>query len=118
MEPRGDGLKWLLVCTLIAGSIFANEHYSDVAWAIRVAVGIVVAVVVIVIALQTSKGVVFGEFIKHVRLELRKVVWPTRQETKQTTWIVIAMVVASSLLVWGMDTVLLWVVGWLTGQRG
>ena len=51
-------------------------------------------------------------------VELRKVVWPTRQETIQTTLIVVAMVVVAALILWGLDKVFFWLVAWLTGQRG
>ena len=67
---------------------------------------------------QTSKGLQLWSFIKGARIELRKVVWPTRQETIQTTLVVVAMVVVAALILWGIDTLFFWLVGWLTGQRG
>jgi preprotein translocase subunit SecE len=48
--------------------------------------------------------------VKGSRTEIRKVVWPTRQETVQTTMIVVAFVVLVALLLWGLDSLLGWLV--------
>ncbi|QLH42321.1 MAG: preprotein translocase subunit SecE [Coxiellaceae bacterium] len=109
---------WLLALILLIGGIVANYYYRDVAWAIRAAIGIVLLCLIAIVALQTTQGKAIWQFAKDARLELRKVVWPTRQETIQTTMIVIAMVVVVSLLLWGIDSILMWGVSWLTGQRG
>ncbi len=61
-----------------------------------------------VIAFQTSQGRKAWDFIQEARMELRKVVWPTRQEVIQTTLLIIAMVVITSLLLWAVDSFLLW----------
>lgn len=113
-----DWLKWLVIVILLAAGIVANYIYSDVAWAIRAAIGIVVAILLLVIAGFTAKGRLAWGFLKGSRTELRKVVWPTRQETIQTTLVVVAMVVVTALILWGLDTLFMWAIGWLTGQRG
>ncbi|WP_423063429.1 preprotein translocase subunit SecE [Candidiatus Paracoxiella cheracis] len=117
-KPRFDFLKWLLILVLLIGGIIANYYFSNTAWAIRAAVGIVIAVVILFIASQTAKGRKALGVIKGARTELRKVVWPTRQETVQTTLVVVAMVVVTALLLWGIDSLFMWAIGWLTGQRG
>lgn len=111
-------LKWLLVFILVAGGIVANTYFAQVAWAVRAAIGILIILAAIGIAFQTTSGQVAFSFIKAARGEVRKVVWPTQQETIQTTLIVVAMVVFSALVLWGVDTFLFWLVGWLAGQRG
>jgi preprotein translocase subunit SecE len=114
-----DVVKWLFVILLICAGLVANSYYQNqVAWALRAAGGIVVAAIAIAVALQTVQGQSAWNFIKGARVELRKVVWPTRQETLQTTLIVVLMVVVTALILWGLDSVFLWGVGWLTGQRG
>ncbi|OGT32805.1 MAG: preprotein translocase subunit SecE [Gammaproteobacteria bacterium RIFCSPHIGHO2_02_FULL_39_13] len=118
MNQKSNGLKWTLVCILVIAGIVANTYFNQVAWALRVAAGLVLAAVVLWIALQTATGHVFWTFAKEARIELRKVVWPTRQETVQTTLVVVAMVVVAALILWGLDTLFFWLVGWLTGQRG
>jgi preprotein translocase subunit SecE len=57
------------------------------------------------------------QFFGESRAELRKVVWPTREETMQTTLVVAVMVIVLSLVLWGMDGLLVWLIGWLTGQH-
>jgi preprotein translocase subunit SecE len=52
---------------------------------------------------------------KEARVEIRKVVWPTRQETTQTTLIVVAVVLVMSLLLWGVDSLLGWIVSLIVG---
>lgn len=69
----------------------------------------------VAVALQTAPGAETLEFLQGSRSELRKVVWPTRAETTQTTLIVIAMVVVMGLLLWLLDVVLFWLVRLVTG---
>ena len=116
-DPRFNVLKWGVVVLLVVGGIVANTYFSDIAWALRTAIGIVLFIVALLIVLQTVTGRQFWAFAKASRIELRKVVWPTRQETIQTTLVVVAMVVFAALVLWGLDTLFFWLVGWLTGQR-
>lgn len=113
-----DMVKWGLVLLLLVGGIVANSYYSHVAGALRAAGGIVLAIAILGVAATTAKGQVAWAFVKGSRTELRKVVWPTRQETIQTTLVVVGMVVLTAIILWGLDTLFLWLVGWLTGQRG
>lgn len=117
-KPKFDFLKWLLILVLLVGGVVANYYFSSTAWAIRAAIGIVIILIVLLIALQTLKGRKAWGVIKGARIELRKVVWPTRQETVQTTLVVVAMVVVTALVLWGIDSLFMWAIGWLTGQRG
>ena len=115
---RFSRLKWVLVFLLVVGGIAANAYFSTVAWAVRAAIGIVVLMAAIALAFQTSGGQIALAFIKAAKVEVRKVVWPTRQETVQTTMVVVAMVVFSAIVLWGLDSFFFWLVGWLAGQRG
>ena len=72
-------------------------------------------VVAAFIALQTAKGQAFFGLLKDARTEIRKVVWPTRQETTQTTLIVVAVVLVMALLLWGLDSLLGWLVSTIVG---
>src|SRR3990167_5787901 len=102
--PRFNVLKWIVVFLLIIGGIVANAYFDDVAWAIRTAIGIVIFALALLVAFQTTTGRMVWSFAKGARVELRKVVWPTRSETIQTTLIVVAMVVFAALILWGLDT--------------
>lgn len=111
-------LKWLLVFIIIAAGVVANSYYAEVAAPLRASIGIVMMAVVLGIAYLTTQGQQAWAFIKGSRTELRKVVWPTRQETIQTTMVVVMMVVITAFILWGMDSLFMWLVGLLTGQRG
>ena len=116
--PGFNGLKWTIVFLIVIGGIVANTYFNEVAWELRAAAGIVLMALAILTAFQTTTGHLVWSFMKGARIELRKVVWPTRQETIQTTLVVVAMVVFAALVLWGIDTIFFWLVGWLTGQRG
>ena len=110
-----DMLKWLIVFALLAGGIAANYVYGEVSILYR-AIGAVVGVAVAgFIAATTVKGDTFLTFAKESRLEVRKVVWPTRQELNQTTLIVLAATAVAALLLWGIDGILVWLVSLVTG---
>lgn len=115
---RFELLKWLLIIFLLVGGMVANFYYSQVIVTIRAAVGIVLAILVLIIAAQTQKGRKAWSFIKSSRTELRKVIWPTRQETIQTTLVVVLMVIMTALILWGLDSFFIWAVAWMTGKRG
>ena len=58
----------------------------------------------------------FLQFVELARVELRKVVWPTRDETLKTTAVVIAFVAVAGVFFWLLDLVLAWATRTLTGQ--
>jgi preprotein translocase subunit SecE len=62
----------------------------------------------------TDKGKEVYIFAKEAKLELEKVVWPTRQEATQTTFIVMAMVTITGFVLWGVDSCMMWAVGKIT----
>jgi preprotein translocase subunit SecE len=78
---------------------------------------IVLAAVVLgaLVGLQSYQGKTFRAFVQSARIELRKVVWPNRQETMQVTIVVIVMVVVLALFFWGLDSILGLLTRWLTG---
>lgn len=110
-----NALKWFLVILLLTIGVSANFYYSHVVAAVRTAVGIVLTALVLVIASQTQKGQKTLSFVRSSRIELRKVVWPTRQETVQTILVVVVMVVVTALILWGLDSFFMWAVSWMTG---
>lgn len=119
ITPSGssfDALKWVSIFILIAAAVWANYHYSEIEWALRLAGWIILACIILVIAYYTRVGRAAWEFSKGARTELRKVVWPTRQETLQITMVVVGMVILMALILWGIDTFLLWVMSLFTGR--
>jgi len=112
-----DGLKWVVIILLLAGAVVGNYIFTEESVLIR-AIAIVISVVIAgLIAMQTEKGRTAVSFAKESRTEVRKVVWPTRQEAIQTTAIVLVVTAIMSVLLWGLDSVLFWVVGFVTGLK-
>lgn len=107
---RFDAVKWTVVAVLVAVAVVGNSYYSDQSLLYRVLGILVLAGVAGMVALQTAKGAAFWALVKGARTEIRKVVWPTRQETVQTTMIVVAFVLLVALLLWGLDSLLGWLV--------
>ena len=111
-------LKWLIAVLLLLVAFMTNAYYASIAWAIRLAVGIVWMALVLGILAVTSQGVALRLFARQSRAELRKVVWPTKQETMQTTLMVIVVVLVTALVLWALDGVLLSLIGFVIGQKG
>lgn len=116
-KSKLNGLYWIIIIVLIIAGIVANSYYNEVAWALRFVGLLGIAILVIAIASRTIQGKKLWKFSLEARTELRKVVWPTKDETIKTTMVIAALVVCMALILWGLDTVLLWAIGWLTGQR-
>ena len=114
-DSRFDLLKWLAVAALVVVGVVGNQYFSAEPILYRVLALLVVAALASVIALQTTKGQAFWVLAKEARVEIRKVVWPTRQETTQTTLIVVAVVLVMALLLWGLDSLLGWLVSLIVG---
>ena len=112
---RFDGLKWLVVVALVAAGVVGNSYFADQSLLYRVLGLVALAVVAGLVALQTAKGAAFWALVKGSRTEIRKVVWPTRQETVQTTMIVVLFVLVVALILWGLDSFLGWLVSLAIG---
>lgn len=113
-----NSLKWVIIAAILSGGVVANLHYSQIDFAYRAALGIVLVAIALGLSYTTSQGQQVFAFAKQSRTEMRKVVWPTRQETVQTALVVVGMVALTALILWGTDTLFMWLVGLITGQRG
>lgn len=109
---------WLLAIVVIAISAVGNIYFADkFSSPIRI-VGIVILLLIAFgILAITNQGTKARSFFKESRVELRKIVWPTRSETMQTTLIVIAVTVVVSLILWGLDSIIVSVINFLTNLR-
>ena len=114
-ESRLDSLKWVFVLALVAGGIFGNSYYSDQPILYRVLALVALALVAGWIFSLTERGGAFLALVKGSRTEIRKVVWPTRQETTQTTLIVFVFVIITGLILWGLDSGLGWLASLILG---
>jgi preprotein translocase subunit SecE len=105
-EARGDWLKWIFVTVLVVGGIYGNSYFDAESVLYRSIALVLVGVVAAFIASGTAKGKIFVRLGQEARTEIRKVVWPTRQETLYTTGIVVVVVVILGLILWAMDSTL------------
>jgi preprotein translocase subunit SecE len=117
-KPKSDIFLWTLVIILICAAFGVDYYFSEIVWSLRLAGWIILACILVFIILQTALGKKIWKFAKESRIELRKVVWPARQVTIRTTAIVGGLVVLTAIIMWGLDSILLWLIGLLTGQRG
>jgi preprotein translocase subunit SecE len=112
---RFDRVKWLTVVVLVAVGVYGNSYFADESLLYRVLGLLVLAMLAGLIALQTAQGLAFWTLAKGSRTEIRKVVWPTRQEAVQTTLIVVAFVFFVALILWGLDALLGYLVSLVIG---
>jgi preprotein translocase subunit SecE len=110
-----DYLRWAVVVVMLAAGVAANMYFADQSLLYRVLGLLVLAAVAIWMALQTSQGVAFSHLVKEARIEVRKVVWPTHQETLQTTLMVAVVVLVTAIILWGLDSLLGWLVSLIIG---
>jgi preprotein translocase subunit SecE len=110
-----DMFKWVVVFALLAGLVTANTVFGEISVLYRAVTAVVVVIIAGFIAASTVKGSTFLSFAKESRTEVRKVVWPTRQEANQTTIIVLAATLVMALILWGLDGIIVRVVGYITG---
>ncbi|KRA14400.1 MULTISPECIES: preprotein translocase subunit SecE [unclassified Lysobacter] len=101
----GDFVKYALAVLLVAGGVFAF-YWFDWATALRALVVVAGLVAGIGVFLTSAKGHQTLEFLSESRFELRKVVWPTRQEAMRTTWVVMIAVAILSLILAGFDLII------------
>ena len=111
VEPAADSmdtLKLAFAALLVIAGMAGYYVFSSHSVLLRVIGLLACLLVAIMVASRTEKGRAVWSFFHEAQIEVRKVVWPTREETMQTTLLVMAMVVVSALLMWGLD----WLLGW------
>ena len=113
---RFDSLKLGIAVAMLAVGIIAFYRFDDQLLVLRVLGLLAVAGISVFIAAQSSTGKTIIGFIRGAQTEVRKVVWPTRAETVQTTLAVILMVFLVGVFLWLLDMLLLWAIQLLTGQ--
>jgi preprotein translocase subunit SecE len=113
-----DNAKLVVAILLVLGGIAAFYVLSARAdWMRWLAVVAGVALAIVVFG-SSARGQSFWEFVVESRVELRKVVWPTRQETGMTTLAVFLFVIVAGTFFWILDVFLSWATRMITGQGG
>ena len=111
-------LMWLSV--LIVGGAIAAFYYFELQYgtAVRVAGLFIAGGIAIAIMMQTAPGKAMWGYMKGARTEMRKVVWPTRKDSGQTTAMILFITFLFGLMLYGVDALLLMGVKMITGQGG
>jgi preprotein translocase subunit SecE len=103
-----DTIKLLLAAAVLVGGLYAYYYYeADIAQAVRVLMVLGGTVAGIGIAMTSVQGNRLWHFIQGSRVEIRKVVWPTKQETTQTAIAVFVFTMVMMLFFWVLDSGLL-----------
>ena len=111
-----DTVKLVLAITVLVGGIVGYYHFADKSLIYRV-LGVLLSVFLSMgLVMTTQLGRQFLGFLVEARVEVRKVVWPNRQETVQSTLVVVALVFLVGLILWTLDAGLFWGISRLTGQ--
>ena len=111
-----DTIKLLVVIVLLVAGVYGFYSFADQPLWVRLAGLLLVVGAATFVALQTAAGRTVWQFAADARTEVRKVVWPSRQETLQTLLIITIAVLVTALFLWGVDSVLFRIVRALTGQ--
>ena len=111
-----DLVKWLIVTVLMAAGIYGySVYFAGESVLYRIMGMLVIAGISGWLAIQTAKGRAFFNLCLEARSEIRKVVWPTRQETTQTTLIVVVVVIILGIILWGVDSLISWIINLVIG---
>ena len=114
-SSKADTPKLIVAVLNLISATAAFYWFAEQLLVVRVGGLLLAAVIAAAIALTTERGRDFAGFFQESRTEMRKVVWPTRQETLQTSLAVIVMVLIMGVLMWILDALLFWIVRSLTG---
>jgi preprotein translocase subunit SecE len=117
-ESRGDSIKLVSASVLVLIAIGGFYYFSTESLLYRVVSLLVAAGIAVGITYQTMVGRRAWAFVQDSRTEVRKVVWPSRNETVQTSLIVLLIVILAGIFLWLLDMFLAWGFRLLTGMGG
>jgi len=117
-ESRGDGVKLFLAVAILVAGVAGFYYFSEESQLFRVLGLLVLMAASVAVVYQTEMGRGAWKFMQDARTEVHKVVWPTRQETLQTTLIVLVVVVLVAFFLWLLDMFLSWAYQFLTSAGG
>jgi preprotein translocase subunit SecE len=104
---------WVIIAILTLGAFFGTYNFSFTT-PIQVLIWISWLVLIMITGYFTTQGQQVFAFSKEAKIELKKVVWPERQEAIKITAIVMAMVAITGFVLWGIDSLMLWGIGKIT----
>lgn len=113
-----NGFLWAFALLFLGAAAVGNTYFaSHFSFVARILLLVGLCVAAFGAALFTNQGQKAIAFVKESRYELRKIVWPTRQESTQTTLIVGAVCLVVALALWGIDSIIVAIINFLTGLR-
>ncbi|MBK1648092.1 preprotein translocase subunit SecE [Rhabdochromatium marinum] len=115
---KTDTLKLAAAVAILVAGLWGFYFFANFSLLLRVIVLLAIAAGAVAVALTTGPGRTLWRFASDSRMEVRRVVWPTRQETIQTTLVVMVMVLILGILLWLFDTLLMTILRLLTGHGG
>ena len=104
-----DTLKMASAVAILLSSVFSFYYFAELSVRIRVLAVIFSVILSLIIFFSTQRGIIFWDFLQGSRVEMRKVVWPTKQETIQTTLTVFVFVLVLGIFFWLLDFLLLYI---------
>ena len=110
-----DILKLLIAAGALVGGLYGYYYYIELSLPLRVLMVLGGLAAGIGIAMTSTQGRRLWAFIQGSRIEIRKVIWPTKQETTQTSIAVFVFTLVMALFFWGLDSFLLWLTKTLVG---
>jgi len=113
-----DTAKLAAGAVILAGGIAAFYLLPDLPIWLRWIIVLAALVLGTLVGLQSAPGKTFWGFVQASRTELRKVVWPTAQETRQVTLVVFVMIIVLALFFWALDSLLGFITRWLASGGG
>jgi preprotein translocase subunit SecE len=113
-QSTADVAKWIAAVVLLVVGLVGFYYFDQTPLIVRVIALLALGGVAVFLALQTAKGQSAWDFTQSAQLEMRKVVWPTKQETLQTTGIVVLMALVMAIMIWIIDSLLFMLVKFLT----
>jgi len=113
-----DIIKLLIASAFLVGGLYGYYYYLEVALPLRVLMVLGGLALGIGVAMTSAQGHRLRAFVQGSRIEIRKVVWPTKQETTQTAIAVFVFTLVMALFFWGMDSLLLFITRKLVGSAG
>lgn len=108
-------MKWAFAAILVAIGMIGFYYFSEHHIIARVGGLVILVAIAAFIALKTVLGQQTLDFLHESHIEVRKVVWPTREDTLQTTGIVALVVVVVAIFVWLIDIILMQLMRLVTG---
>ena len=107
-NPTADKIKLAAAALLVIAALWGFYYLSNAPMIARIGVILAGAVIAIAVGWTSGPGKQFYAYTQDSIVETKKVVWPSRKETVQTTGVVILFVIIMSIFLWFVDATLAW----------